>query len=148
MKRVSKPSQFGTNGKPRVGPRPNQQPAVPGLILSFRYAGQGVWYAVRTQRNFRIHLTISAIVILLGILLGLSTMEWAILSITIAFVLMTELFNTAIEAVIDLVQPDYHPLAKIAKDAAAGGVLIVATGAVVVGLFLFVPHLISLIGLR
>ena len=148
MKRISKPPHFGTNGKPKLGPRPNQQPAVPGLILSFRYAGQGVWYAVRTQRNFRIHLMISALVIVLGLLLGLSGTEWAILSVMIAFVLTTELFNTAIEAVIDMVQPEYHPLAKVAKDAAAGGVLIVATGAVCVGLFLFVPHLIALISLR
>jgi diacylglycerol kinase len=100
-----------------------------------------LWYALRTQRNTRIHLTIAAIVIALGIWLGLSFTEWAVLVLTIGFVLVSEMLNTVAEALVDLVSPEYHPQAKIVKDVAAGVVLLGAIIAVLVGLLVLGPLL-------
>jgi diacylglycerol kinase len=116
-------------------------PARATFVRSFGYAGSGLWYVVRTQRNMRVHLGIAAAAVLLGIALGLSAVEFAILFVTIATVTVTEMVNTVVEAVVDLATQEYHPLAKVAKDVAAGAVLLAAALAVVVGLFLFVPHL-------
>jgi diacylglycerol kinase len=111
------------------------------IIDSFRHAFSGLWYALRTQRNTRIHLTIAAIVIALGIWLGLSFTEWAVLVLTIGFVLVSEMLNTVAEALVDLVSPEYHPQAKIVKDVAAGVVLLGAIIAVLVGLLVLGPLL-------
>jgi len=112
------------------------------LLASFRYAGAGVGYALRTQRNFRIHLMIGTLALSLGFWLRLSAVEMAIIGLTSGVVLTLELLNTAIEAVVDLtVQQTYHQLAKIAKDCAAGAVLISAIGAVIVAGLLLLPPL-------
>lgn len=116
-----------------------------GLLHSFRYAFAGLWYALRTQRNLRIHLSAAIIVVLLGALLGLSSVEWALLALTIGAVVVSELFNTVIEALVNLVSPERHPLAKVAKDVAAAAVLCMAIMAVAVGLAVFVPRLAGLI---
>lgn len=116
------------------------------LFISFKYAWAGVSYAFRTQRNFRIHLVIGAVAISLGFGLNLSALELAVISLTIALVLALELLNTAIESVVDLtVKQSYHELAKIAKDCAAGAVLISALAAVMVAGTLLLPPLITLI---
>ena len=110
------------------------------LLSSFRHAFAGVWYVVRSQRNARVHLALTAVVLGLGTWIGLSRTEWAILVLVIGMVLATEWFNTAAEATVDLVTAQYHPLAKVAKDVAAAGVLLTALVAVVVGaLILGVP---------
>jgi diacylglycerol kinase len=106
------------------------------LLGSFRHAFEGMWYVVRTQRNARIHLSVAAMVIILGAWVGLSRVEWAILVLAIGMVLATEWFNTVAESAIDLVTAEYHPLAKVAKDAAAAGVLLTALIAVVVGVLI------------
>jgi|GEM_PF-259760 len=111
-----------------------------GLLHSFRYAFAGLWYALRTQRNLRIHLTAAFLVILMGALLGVSPVEWAILALTIGAVIAAELFNTVIEALVNLVSPEWHPLARVAKDVAAAAVLCLAFVAVAVGLAIFIPH--------
>lgn len=111
------------------------------LFKSFRFAGQGVIYAIRTQRNFRIQLAAGAAALCVAILLRFELMEWAILILTIAAVLILELLNTVIETVVDLVSPEYHPLAKIAKDVAAAAVLIASVAAVAVGVLLVWHHL-------
>ncbi len=112
------------------------------LLASFRYAGAGVGYALRTQRNFRIHLMVGTLALSLGFWLHLSAVEMAIIGLTSGVVLTMELLNTAIEAVVDLtVQQTYHELAKIAKDCAAGAVLISALGAVIVAGLLLLPPL-------
>ena len=120
-------------------------PAPPGrattLRRSFGYAFAGLFYVARSQRNFRIHLTAGALAGALAAVLRLSAPEWAILAVTITLVLTLEMVNTVVEAAVDLASPTYHPLAKIAKDVAAGAVLVTALGAVVTGLFLFLPHL-------
>ena len=120
------------------------KPAFRRLIASFGYAGAGIGYLVRSQRNARIHLALTALAILLALWLKISSAEWAVLSLTVGLVFLAEAFNTAIEATVDFVSPDQHPLAKIAKDTAAGGVLIAAITAIIVALFLFLPPLLTL----
>src|SRR5437899_1501642 len=90
------------------------------MARSFRYAFAGLFYVLRTQRNFRIHLAVGALAVLLGAVLRLSAPEWALLAVVITLVLAVEMVNTVVEAVVDLASPAYHPLAKIAKDVAAG----------------------------
>lgn len=111
------------------------------FIAGFGYAFHGLWYALRTQRNARVHLVVAILVTIAGILLHLSALEFAIIAIAIAGVFIAEMFNTVIEICVDLAQPEYHPLAKIAKDVAAGAVLLSAMLAVVVGLLVLGPHL-------
>ena len=117
----------------------------PNLLSSFRYAWAGSVYAIRTQRNFRIHSSIAALVLTLAWVLHLSRVEIAILCLTISAVLTLELINTALESVVDLtVQQTYHELAKIAKDCAAGAVLIAALTSVAVALCLLLPPILEL----
>ena len=119
----------------------------PNLFTSFRYAWAGIVYAVRTQRNFRVHLGIALVALILGILLHIQTVEAAIITITIGIVLVMELMNTALESVVDLtVGQTYHELAKIAKDCAAGAVLISAIAALLVAAFIYLPPLLVLLG--
>jgi diacylglycerol kinase (ATP) len=118
------------------------------LIRSFSHAFAGISHSLRTQANLRIHLVAAIAVISAGLLLQISTVEWAILVVTIMIVMSAELFNTAIEAVVDRVGNEPHPLSKIAKDTAAGAVLIGAIGSVIVGLLIFGPRLLVLIGVR
>ncbi len=101
---------------------------------SFRFAFAGIWHTLRTQRNAKIHLGITLAVTVLGGWLQISAQGWAILAITIGVVFAAETLNTAVESLVDLVSPEYHPQAKIAKDAAAGAVLLLAIAAVGVGL--------------
>ncbi len=96
---------------------------------------------LRTQRNAWIHAVVSTAVFALGLWLGLSRMEWAIILLTIAVVWMAEFVNTALEAVVDLASPDIHPLAKVGKDVAAAAVLVGAATAVLVGLLILGPPL-------
>lgn len=114
------------------------------LFVSFRYAWAGLSYAFQTQRNFRIHVVVGTFAIALSLVLNLSRVEVAIIGLTIGAVLMMELLNTALESVVDLtVRQTYHELAKIAKDCAAGAVLISAFASVVVACSLLIPPLIE-----
>jgi diacylglycerol kinase len=115
------------------------------LIESFRHAFAGLGHALRTQRNARIHVSIAVVVVILGVALKLDPIEYAILSLTIGFVFVSELVNTVVETVIDLVTEEYHPLAKQAKDVAAGAVLASSIAAVVIGLLVFGPPLLELL---
>jgi diacylglycerol kinase len=116
------------------------------LWASFGYAGAGVLFVLRTQRNFRIHLAFALAAMGMGIGLGLSRLELALLVLTIGLVLTAEIVNTAAETLVDLASPEYHPLAKLVKDLAAGAVLVAAGVAVVVGLLLLGPPLLLWIG--
>lgn len=118
------------------------------FLRSFGHAFAGIGHSLRTQANLRIHLVATVCVIITGLLLQISTIEWAILTVTIMIVMSAELFNTSIEAMIDRVGSEPHPLSKIAKDTAAGAVLIGAIGSVIVGLLIFGPRLLALIGAR
>jgi diacylglycerol kinase (ATP) len=117
-----------------------------GFVRSFSFAGQGVWYVIRTQRNMRVHLAAAACAIALGAALRIGAADWACVIIAIGLVLTTEALNTVAEALTDLCTAEFHPLAKIAKDAAAGAVLISSVAAVGVGIAVFVPRLINLAG--
>src|SRR5689334_16055178 len=134
---------------PAPGSPPAPVPPEPGragtLAHSFRYAFAGLFHVARSQRNFRIHMAAALVAAALALALGFAPLEWAVLATIITLVMTLEMVNTVIEAVVDLASPEYHVLAKIAKDMAAGAVLLTAIGAVVVGLFLFVPHLLPLI---
>jgi diacylglycerol kinase len=111
------------------------------LIASFRYAFAGFWYVVRTQRNMRIHLLFAAAVVALGLYVRLEWTQWAILGLTSGFVLVAEMFNTVAEAAMDAATPYYHPLVQVAKDVAAGAVLVTALISVSVGLLVMGPPL-------
>jgi diacylglycerol kinase len=116
------------------------------ILDSFRFAFSGLWYALRTQRNTRIHLIVAAVVIALGVWLNLSPSQWAVLTLTIGFVLVSEMLNTVAETLVDLVSPGYHPLAKIVKDVTAGAVLLTAIVSVIVGLLVLGPPLWEKVG--
>jgi diacylglycerol kinase (ATP) len=120
--------------------RDDMQPSS-DLLTSFKYAFSGVWYVVRTQRNARIHLAVALVVVALGLWLNLSYTEWAVIVLTIGLVLAAEAFNTVAEAAVDLATAERHPLARIAKDVAAGAVLLMAITAVLVGLLILGPPL-------
>ena len=115
------------------------------LIRSFGYAFKGVAHATATQLNFRIHLGATALAVLLGYLLHISTSEWRWVALSITLVLVTELFNTMIEALVDLVSPGYNEKAGHVKDMSAGAVIIAALFALVIGLIIFLPKLLLLI---
>jgi diacylglycerol kinase (ATP) len=107
---------------------------------SFGHAFEGVWYCWRTQRHLRIHALVAALAIGAGVALRISAAEWAAIVVLITLVTALELLNTVIEVVVDLVTPDYHPAAKVAKDVAAGAVLVAAIGAVATAAVIFVPR--------
>ncbi|MNW29456.1 Undecaprenol kinase [compost metagenome] len=114
---------------------------------TFRYALEGIVVSLKTQRNMRIHLVAAVIVMLAALYFGLSLRDIALLLLVIGFVISAELFNTAIEAVVDLVTPEWHSLAKMAKDAAAGAVLIAACFAVLIGIVLFYEPVVTWLGI-
>ena len=109
------------------------------LYRSFGYAFEGIFTCIRNERNMKIHVAVTLFVIIAGFVLGLSITEWCICLGLFGLVMALELVNTAVEAVVDLVTAKRHPLAKIAKDTAAGAVLIAAIMAAVIGLLIFVP---------
>ncbi len=116
------------------------------LFVSFKYAWAGITYAFQTQRNFRIHVAVCALAIGLSVFLRLETVEITIIAITSGLVLTLELVNTAIESIVDLtVKQSYHELAKVAKDCAAGAVLVSALVALLVASILILPPLVTLI---
>lgn len=113
------------------------------LYKSFGYAFEGIFAGIRGERNMKIHCFAAVCVIVAGVLLHISVTEWCICLVLFGLILSLELVNTAIEAVVDLVTEDKKPLAKLAKDTAAGAVLIAAVMAAMAGLLIFVPKLIS-----
>ncbi|MDP8901343.1 MAG: diacylglycerol kinase [Actinomycetota bacterium] len=118
-------------------PKKGQQ----GVGRSFQHAYQGVVSAVRTQRNLRFHFFAALGVLIAGLILGVSAMELAVLVLTICFIFVVEMLNTALEFVVDLVTMEYHPLAKLAKDVSAGAVLVSSVGAALVGLLVLADDL-------
>ncbi len=115
------------------------------LVSSFSFAFAGLHYLFWTQRNAKIHSAIGLLAVAFGIGFGIERVEWLALVIMITLVLAAEGANTVVEALVDLASPGFHPLAKIAKDVAAGSVLITAIGAVIVGCIIFLPRLLALL---
>lgn len=114
------------------------------LLWSFDYAIRGIVYALRTQRNLRIHVGAAVAVFVAALALGVQSLELVALLLAVGFVIVSELLNTAIETVVDLSTDGYDPLAAIAKDVAAGAVLISAVTALGVGYVVFVDRLVPL----
>ncbi|MFW6082467.1 MAG: diacylglycerol kinase family protein [Chloroflexota bacterium] len=111
------------------------------IVEAFRFAFSGLWYTLRTQPNMRIHLAAAAAVVVLGLWLEISGHQWAILALTNGLVLVTEMTNTVVEQLVNVVCPDYHPMAKVIKDVMAGAVVLSATVAIIVGLLVLGPAL-------
>lgn len=116
------------------------------FLRSFKFAAAGILHCMKTERNFRVHLLMAFIVVVMGVLVELSPVEWFIIIILIGGVLALELVNTALERIVDLVTEDYHPLAKQAKDATAGAVLVFAIASAVIGSFILIPKWLMMLG--
>src|SRR2546423_12650478 len=121
--------------------RPSPPRFLSRVVRSFYFAFLGLAYLFRTQRNARIEAAIGVIACALGAWLGLTRVEWGLLTFTIALVLILEGLNTSIEAAVDLASPQLHPLAKAAKDVSAGMVLIASLASLVIGLLILGPPL-------
>jgi diacylglycerol kinase len=115
----------------------------PSRIHSFKHAFSGWWYVLRTQRNAWIHLIATLTVTILGVVLQIGSLEWAVLAMAIGLVWTAEFVNTALEAVVDLASPELHPLARVGKDVGAAAVLISALLAVIVGILILGPPLLG-----
>ena len=113
------------------------QKGIKKFLLSFTYPIKGLRYAYRNEQNLAVDVGVALLVTIVGFIFKINRVEWAILALTIGLVISCELINTAIEAVVDLVTEDYHPLAKVAKDTAAAAVFVFAIIAVIVGLIIF-----------
>jgi diacylglycerol kinase (ATP) len=113
------------------------------LIQSFKYAFEGIYFAFKYNQNIRIHFVIAIFVIFLSIFFRVSAFEMGILGVTILLVISTEMINTSIEEMANLITKDHRQEAKIAKDVAAGMVLLTSTGAVIVGILVFIPHVLK-----
>ena len=114
------------------------------LINSFKYAIEGIISSFKTERNMKIHVLAMIVVIALGFFFKLDKVEWCFIIIAITSVISAELFNTAIETVVDIVSPERNPKAKLVKDIAAGAVLVVAIGSAIIGFIIFGPRVINL----
>lgn len=111
------------------------------LINSFKYAIEGFISSFKTERNMKIHILAMILVIALGAYLKLTPTEWCIIAFAIALVIGAELFNTAIETIVDMISPQKNPKAKLIKDISAAAVLALAIGAAIVGLIIFIPKI-------
>lgn len=111
------------------------------LIRSFRFAFEGFAQGIKTETNWKLGLLEAIVTVLAGIYFHLSRGEWMIVIIMISLVLASELFNSAIETIVDSFTPDAHPGAKMAKDFAAGAVVLVIIASAIVGVIIFLPHI-------
>ena len=111
------------------------------LINSYKYAIEGFISSFKTERNMKIHIVAMIFVIIAGTYLKINFIEWCIIAIAIALVIAGELFNTAIETIVDMISPEKNPKAKLAKDISAAAVLALSIGAAIVGVIIFVPKI-------
>ncbi len=124
----------------------NRQPGIRRLARSFANAKNGIVDALRNERNLQIHTAAALTAILMGFLFSISIHEWIVLLLVVGGVLSLELMNTAVERAVDLVTDDWMPLAKQAKDAAAGAVLVFSFIAFITGLLIFGPKILAFWG--
>jgi diacylglycerol kinase (ATP) len=115
----------------------------PSILESFNFAFEGIIHVLRTQRNMRIHFAIAVLVLVAALAVGVEKLELIVLMLAIAFVLITEMVNTAVEGAVDVATTSFDPMAKLAKDIAAGAVLIASTVAVAVGYLVFADRIAS-----
>ncbi len=121
---------------------PNKPKSKNKLHTSFHYAVKGIVYAFYWERNMKIHGICTAAIVVVGLFLHISRMDWIALFLTIGLVIAIEMMNTATEALVDLVTEEYRHFAAVAKNVAAGAVLVTATLAIIIGLLIFLPYLI------
>ena len=114
-------------------------------IKSFKYAIRGIQDVISGEMNMRIHLFIAVLVVIFGLVFKISNIEWLVCVLCFALVMTAEMLNTAIEAVVDLVSPEKHELARKAKDVAAGAVLLSAFFAAIAGLLIFIPKFLAIL---
>lgn len=114
------------------------------LLTSFRYAFEGVWHALKNNRNLRIDFIAATIVIILSVIFHTTPYEKGVLGITILLVICSEMINTSLEEMVNLITVEHRKEAKIAKDVAAGMVLVAAVGSVIIGIFIFAPYISKL----
>lgn len=112
-------------------------------LRTFKYSAQGLSYAYKNEQSMWIHAIATIVTIILGIVCSLSLTEWAIVFIALGVILASELINTAIEAAVDLVTLEIHPLAKIAKDCGSAATFVLTIVSVIICLIVFVPHFIG-----
>lgn len=112
-------------------------------ILSFKYAGEGIWTALKEEPNLKFHFFAALVVYVLGLYYNITKLDWILLVIVAGVVISLELTNTAIETVVNSFTEDTHPGAKRAKDVAAGAVLISAIMAIIVGVIIFTPYVMT-----
>jgi diacylglycerol kinase (ATP) len=125
-----------------ANPDNNKPKGIHAFMLSFKYAFNGIYILISTQRNARVHLLAAVLVVAAGFYFSISNIEWVAVILCIVMVLATEAFNTAIEKIVDEISPEFNSSAGKIKDLAAGAVLFTAVGAAVVGLIIFVPRLL------
>lgn len=113
------------------------------IFRSFRYAWNGIRRCFTVERNMKIHFAAAIFAISLAWYLEFTRSEMAVVILTVAAVLVAEMMNTALETVINLVSPEYHPLAGLAKDIAAGAVLLAALASIIIGCLLYIPHMVN-----
>ncbi|WP_286164722.1 MULTISPECIES: diacylglycerol kinase family protein [Clostridia] len=113
-------------------------------VIGFSYAWEGIRFVIKSERNFRIHLFAAILVLIAGLILQISLIEWIIIVILIGMVLITEMLNTVVEQMIDYMKPEVHPAAKQIKDIAAGAVLIASMIAAIIGCLVFIPKIVLL----
>ena len=111
-----------------------------GLNRGFYYASEGIVYSIASQRNMRIHVTAALLVLLIGMYLHIQYLDVLFILLAIGMVMTAEIFNTAVEKIVDLITKENHPLAKAAKDLAAGAVLLVVFFAIIIGILIMVPY--------
>ena len=129
-----------------MNPRNDVRFSVASRLESFRCAFRGVRTLLASQHNARIHLLATVCACGLGLLIGISRLEWVAIAVAIVMVWMAEALNTAFEFLCDVASPEFHPLVQKGKDVAAAAVLLSAAGAVIIGLLVFVPHLARIVG--
>lgn len=108
---------------------------------SFSCAIAGLIYCIKSEKNMKIHILATILVVIAALAVGLTPVEWGLLILTVFMVLVAEAVNTAVEKTVDLVTTEYHPIAKLAKNAAAGAVLLAAIGSLAMAAVIFGPHL-------
>jgi diacylglycerol kinase len=122
----------------------NQKFSILQRLKSFGYAFNGLRILLKEEHNARIHLVAGVLVVIAGIALKISTVEWIVLIFAIGFVIMTEIINSSIENIADFISPEKHEKIKKIKDLAAAGVLISAVTALIIGLIIFLPKILEL----
>ena len=114
------------------------------LAVSFGHAWRGIRYVIKHEKNARIHLVFAVVVLILGLVLGITNRDLAAILMAVIIVFFAEIMNTAFEKTLDLVQPNHHPQVKLIKDMAAGAVLVTAVVSAAIGIVIFTPYLVGL----